>query len=641
MSSVNDFYWWKAKDSEVHTPVFALLQKLDQDQNYRRSENFKFMRLYGNYDFLNLKQYNFFKAEPSGSVQNRVTMNIVQAMIDTVVSKVTKNRPKPMFLTDGGNFMQQRKAKKLTQFVEGQFQMTDFYAKSAQAFLDSCIFGTGVLKIFREGKDIKVERVFIDEIIVDDNESVYGEPRQMHQRKYIHKDVLKDMFPDQAGAIDMASTEMMSDMGIALPANKDMVVVVESWRLPSGPDAKDGKRAISILNHTLLVEEYNKHYFPFVFWRWGLRPLGFFGQGIAEQLSGIQLEINKLLRTIQVSMHLVSIPKIFVEMGSKVNIAHLDNKIGGIIQYSGTPPQEGKLGTIPRELFEHLDRLYTRSFEVVGVSQLSAMAAKPAGLNSGKALRIFNDLETERFLSVMQRYERAFLESSKIMIDLAKEISEEFGNYKVKYGSKNFFQTIDWKKINLEEDEYIMQLFPVSALSSSPAARMEDVQELLTAGFISQEDAIKLLDLPDLQSYYSFRTAPGEDIDRTIEKFIDSGEYETPEPYQDLNGGIQKMQQAYLLFKSQGAPEERLELFRRWIEDARGLLEKASVEAAKQEAMMQQQMAELAAPEIEQAQAIEQNANAQMEEQAMQEQAAAEEEALAAEMMAAEPMPIE
>jgi hypothetical protein len=420
---------------------------------------------------------------------------------------------------------------------------------------------------------------------------------------------------------------MMSDSGISLPINKDMVVVVESWRLPSGPESKDGKHAITILNHTLMEEEYSKKYFPFVFWRWGLRPLGFFGQGLCEQLGGIQLEINKILRTIQVSMHLVSVPKVFIEMGSKINIAHLDNKIGGIVQYSGTPPVEGKLGTVPRELFEHLDRLYSRAYEIAGVSQLSAMASKPAGLNSGKALRIYNDLETERFLSVMQRYERAFLESAKIMIDLAKDISEEFGSYKVKYGSKNFFQTIDWKKINLDEDEYIMQLFPVSALSSSPAARMEDVQELLAAGFIGQEDAIKLLDFPDLQSYYGFKIAAGEDIDRTIEKFIDDGDYETPEPYQDLESGVRKMQQAYLLFKSQGAPDERLELFRRWIEDARALLEKATVEAAKQQAQVQQALAQETMPEAEQQAQLDQEAAAIEEQARLDQDALAQEQA--------------
>lgn len=596
MDDFSPLDWWNQKDHQVHQSVFSFIKYVDQDQSYKQNQNFKWMRLYGNYDLLNLRGYNYVRTEPSTSIQNRVTMNIVQSMIDTVVSKITKNKPKPMFLTDGGDFTKTRRAKKLTQFVEGQFQACDFYAKSAIALLDACIFGTGALKIYRGGpqnNEIKVERCFIDEIIIDDRESFYGQPRQMHQRKFLHKDVLKHMFPDKKDIIEAATQDSSLNYSQTNMAHKDMIVVVESWRLPSGPGATDGKHAITILNETLHVEEYNKDYFPFVFWRWGLRPLGFFGQGIAEQLSGIQLEINKILRTIQVSMHLVSIPKIFIEASSKIVTAHLDNKIGGIIKYAGTPPQEGKLGSIPTELFNHLDRLYGRAYEIVGVSQLSATSAKPVGLNSGKALREYNDLETERFMSVAQRYEKAFLDAAEIMIDLAKDISEDTNNYTVKVKGSDFMKTIKWSEVRLDEDEYTMGLFPTSSLSQNPAGRLADVQELIQAGFIGKEDAMKLLDFPDLKAYYNLSTASGYDIDRLIEKFVDEQEYETPEPFQNLEYGKAKMQQAYLYYRSQGAPEETLELFRRWIDDAQALTNKALV--ASQRLQLEQSAATQAA----------------------------------------------
>lgn len=587
----NNHNWWLAKDNKIAESVFSFIKFLDQDQSYRQSENFKFMRLYGNYDLHNLRSYQYSKTESASSVQHRVTLNVIQSMIDTVVSKITKNKPKPTFLTEGGDFSQQRRAKKLTQFIEGQFNACDFYTKAAQAKLDSCIFGTGALKIFKSGAEVKVERVFIDELQVDDRESFYGEPRQIHQRKFIHKDVLKEMFLGQESAIDMASADMISSYISSAHNNKDMVLVVESWHLPSGVDAKDGKHTICIQNHTLFEEEYDKNYFPFVFFRWGPRPLGFYGQGLAEQLQGLQLEINKILRTIQISMHLISVPKVFIEASSKIVSSHLDNKIGSIIKFAGQPPIPGQLGTIPPELFAHLDRLYQRSYEIAGVSQLSAASAKPAGLNSGKALREYNDLETERFMSVAQRYEKAFVDAVPIIIDLVKDIDEELaGKYAVKTKGRKFIQTIKWKDVSMEEDQYIMSVFPASALSSTPAGRLQDVQELIQAGFVSREDAMKLLDFPDLQSFYNFETAPGEDIDMVIESAIDEGRYLAPEPYQNLEYGIQKIQKAYLLFRSQNAPEERLELLRRWIEGARALLERAAVDGQRQQIEAQQQM---------------------------------------------------
>ncbi len=584
----DDYYWFQTKkNGDVHSKVFQYIKYLTQEQSYRSEQNLKNFRLYGN-DAMPGSSFGFNKFQsPSSSLSNRVTMNVVQSMIDTVVSKITKNKPRPMFLTSGGDWSLQRKAKKLTQFVEGQFYSTDFYTKASTAFLHSCIFGTGALKIFRDGPEIKCEHVFIDEIIIDDNESIYGQPRQMHQKKWIHREVLKQMFPNSVAEIEVVGrTEdiYIQPQVTASVVQNEMILVAESWHLPSSDDATDGRHTITIDNATLLDEEYKKKYFPFVFFRWGMRPLGFFGQGVAEQLQGLQLEINKILRTIQVSMHLVSIPKIFVEASSKIVSAHLNNKIGGIIKFAGVKPEAGALGTIPPELFSHLDRLYQRCYEVVGVSQLAATASKPAGLNSGKALRIYNDIETERFMSVGQRYEQAFLDAATQFIDLAREIdANEDGSLKVKVKSGKFMNSIKWKEVDMDEDKYLMQMFPTSALSSTPSGRLQEVQELLQAGFMSKEQAMKLLDFPDLEGFYNMENAPIEDIERQIEMMIEDGDYQSPEPYQNLELGVKMMQQAYLMYRSQNAPDEKLELLRRWIADADSLMQTAT--AAVQQVM--------------------------------------------------------
>ena len=568
--STADYYWWKSQDPE--RAIFAYMSYLDSKQSNIQLDNIKNMRLYGNYDYDNMLFTNAYLAEPSYSTLNRITLNIVQSMVDTAVSKITKNKPKPYFLTDAGDFTLQRKAEKLTKFAEGQFYSTKMYQLMPRAFTDAAIFGTGCVKIYKEGSEIKAERVFIDEIKVDTTEAIYGEPRQMHQVKWIHKDVLAAKFPSKKGLIETAANPVNA-AGTIKGANGDMVKVIESWKLPSGPDKKDGKHVISISSTDLIKEDYDKCFFPFVFVRWNVRPLGFWGQGIAEQLTGLQLEINKILKTIQVSMHLVSVPKLFVEASSKVMSSQLDNKIGSIIKYAGTKPEFGQLGAIPSELFSQLDRLYQRAFEIIGISQMSAQSTKPSGLNSGKAMRTYNEIETERFLDCGKRYEQAFLDATEIMLEYAKDIAEETDNYSVNVPGRSFMSTIKWSDVSMEEDKYMMQIFPTSALSSTPSARLAEVQELMQAGLVSKEDGMKLLDFPDLKSYYNMTNSGVEDIERQIELMVDKQEYQTPEPFQNLQYGIKKMQQAYLMYRSQNAPEETLELFRQWISDANELLQ--------------------------------------------------------------------
>jgi hypothetical protein len=572
---INGDHWWLAKRNDLYQELFAFLSALDSRQAYRTASNLMYARLYGNYDIGGLSAVNYTRVEPSYNVVNRITLNIIQSMIDTVVSKITKNRPKATFLTSGGDFSLQSRAQKLTKFVEGNFENTNFYEKATLAFTDACIFGTGCIKIYIKEGQIVAERVFIEEIKIDDLESYYSEPRQMHQEKYIHKDVLIEMFPKFESEITATGYVASGQSSYATSNLKDMIKVVESWHLKSGPKAKDGKRTICISGATLFEEKYDKDYFPFVFFRWNPRPVGFFGQGIAEQLQGLQLEINKTLRTIQVSMHLVAVPKLLVEASSKIVSSHLNNRIGGVIKYAGTPPQYAPLGSIPPELFSHVDRLYQRAYEIVGISQLSAQSIKPAGLDSGKALRTFNDLETERFMSVAKRYEKTFLNAAEIMIDLGKDIYEKNEDFGVKSSDGKFVETIKWKDVDMDADKYIMSVFPTSSLSTTPAARLADVQDMVQAGFIGKEQAISLLDFPDLESTMDLLTSDNKNLEKVIETMIHEGKYFPPEPYQNLENALRKVQQAYLMYRMRNAPENRLELLRQYMEDCQALLMKA------------------------------------------------------------------
>lgn len=589
--------WWKSSKSDTYQEIFAHVKHVDKQQSYRSTDNLRNARLYGNYEILGLDAYSYSKTDSTYNTTHRVTLNIIQSMIDTVVSKITKNKPRPTFLTEGGNWTLQQKAKKLTKFVDGTFSATDFYKKASLAFLDACIFGTGAIKIFEAEGEIQCERVFIEEIKIDDVEAYYSKPRQLHQSKYIHIDVLKEMFPSKKVMIEQADhTEDQYPNSPALQSNKNMIRVIESWHLPSSKKATDGKHAITISNCTLLDEPYNKHYFPFVFFRWGERPVGFFGQGLSEQLAGLQLEINKILRTIQVSMHLVSVPKLLVEASSKIVTAHLNNKIGGIIRYAGTPPQYAPLGGIPGELFSHLDRLYSRAYEIAGISQLSAQSMKPSGLDSGKALREYSHIESERFLSTARNYENAFMDAAKQMIEIGRDIYGKDKEFAIKAKSNKFLETIKWEDVDMSEDQYIMDVFPTSALSQTPAGRLQDVQDLMEAGFLNKEDALKLLDFPDLEGTMNMLNADAQNLDKLIEKMIDDGEYFPPEPYQNLENAVRKTQQAYLMYRMQGADEDRLELLRRYMEDAQGLIEKASQQGPMTDMQATQNLVEQGAP---------------------------------------------
>lgn len=564
--------WWAQPKDEVYRHVFGVVNAIEQNQSYRSLRNIQYARLYSNMDFKGFYGTQFSRTLNPLLSSNRVTLNVIKACVDTAGAKIAKNKPKPLFLTDNGDWSQQTKAKNLTKYVEGLFHSEGVYEKAQQIFTDGAVWGTGCLKIFKDEDygQVKVERVLIDEIKVDDSEGMYGEPRQIHQTKYIHREVLADMFPEYRVKI-YSATGGIKDEGTQ-SSSADMIKVIESWHLPSGDGAKDGKHAISIENETLFEEEYTKNYFPFVFWRWSPRLFGFFGSGIPEEIRGIQIEINKHLINIQRAQHLQSHPKWLVENSSKVNTAHLNNENGGIIKFTGTPPESFVPPAMSAEIYQHVENLYNKAFEIVGITQLSATGRKPSGLDSGVALREYNDIESERFVLAAQRYEQMFLDIAKIAIDLSRDLYKDNKKLEVKVKGKKFIETIRWKDVDLDEDKYVMTVFPVSQLPSTPAGKLQFVQELIQSGFVDPEYAISLLDFPDLDSYVNIKTASLDDTRMLIEKMIEEGEYQSPEPYINLEYALYLTQSSYLRAKMRNVPEERLELLRRFMDECQAMI---------------------------------------------------------------------
>ena len=567
-------YWWSEK-TEPHESVFEVVEHLIDNQNHHSSNNYNHARLYGNISYRDLGTGGLANSAKT-SAKNRVTLNVIQSMCDTVTARVAKAKPMATYLTTGGDWAMQRKAKLLTKFTSGQFYGSDIYKVAPKVFLDACVFGTGVLHIFERDGEIACERVFPDEIIIDDLEARYGEPRQMFRRKVVDKQVLASLFPEFAKQIEEASPIEDED---SLYRASEQIECIEAWHLPSSKDADDGRHVIAIENATLLDDSWDRSDFPFSFIHWTSRLLGFWGQGLAEQLTGIQVEINRLLRNIQQQMHLAT-PKVFVESGSKISKAHINNEIWGVIEYAGTPPQFFVPKTVSGEIFSHLDRLFNRAYEIAGVSQLAAGAKKPAGLESGVALREFQDIESERFLMVAKAYEQLFLDAAAQMIDIAREVHDRGDTFDVISHGDDDIERIDWNDIDLERDEYVMKVYPTSLLPTTPAAKLQKVIEMLQAGMLTQQEAKALLDYPDLESVNSMATASQEIFNMLIERILEKGIYQSPEPYMNLAMGIQMMQSAYLRAKINSVPEAKLDLFRRFIEDSIGMLAKMQAAAA-------------------------------------------------------------
>lgn len=556
--------WWTLAEDKMPAAIEGIVRHIKEHQGATETQRQLSARLYGNSHVLGINGISFSRSASNQSVaKDRISYNVVASVIDTITAKIAKNRPKPLFLTSGGDYKVQRKAKKLNKFVEGIFYENDVRKLSPTIFRDGCVFGDGVVHVFAENKRVKFERVLASELYVDELEGFYGEPRQLHRVKAVDRRVLMQAFPKKAEAIRTAEGATADMVGWWQQVS-DLVLVIESWHLPSGPKANDGKHVICIKETTLVEEEWTKDFFPFARFAWNRRLHGFWGQGLAEAIQNIQLEINKLLWLIQRSMHLGGTFKIALENGSKVVKEHLNNDIGSIITYTQNPPHYLVPPIVQPEIYSHLLTLKEAAYEQAGVSQLSAAAKKPDGLDSGKALREYNDIESDRFMVVGQAYENFHLDLAKLAIETAKDIYErsEPRSYEVKVPGKKFLETVDWKDIKLDDDAYSMQVYPISSLPQDPQGRLQTVQEYIQAGFLDPLQGRRLLDFPDLDAVDDMANAALDWIYEVLEKIVEDGDFTPPDPFMDLKTARTIAQQFYAWGQQQKLPEDRLELLR-------------------------------------------------------------------------------
>jgi len=557
------YKWWKAgSKKELCEQLMTTVAYLKQNQEYRYRQAAIFARLYGNLPLYNFVGSNMYKPQIGTQLPvDRPTMNVVQSCTDTLVSRISQSRPRPVFLTDNGDYKERNLAKQMNTFINGELYQTSAYEEGALTLRDASVLGTGCIKVY-EGQDKKValDRVLNAELLVDPNDALYGKPRQLFHMKLMDRSVLKEIFPDSRGDIERAENSTPDTTSVETIA--DQVMVVEAWHLPSSPDADDGLHVIACSEGVLLKDEYKKDRFPFAFLHHTPRMTGFWAQGLPEQLMGTQVEINKLLQTMSTAINLVGVPRVFVETGSKVVKAHLNNNVGAIVEYQGTKPSYEVAPCVPQELYAQLERLIQFAYQQTGISALSAAAQKPAGLNSGEAIRNYDDLQTDRFAALERRYHNFYIELAYLIIDQAKDIAERDGKYQTVYPGKDGTRKVDLPKADRLDDPFVIQCFDSSSLPRDPAGRAQKITEFMQAGILSPQEGRRLLDFPDLQQDEKLANAGEERILQALDDIVESGKFTPPDPFMDLGMALQKVVQYYNLYVPAKLEEKKAQMLR-------------------------------------------------------------------------------
>jgi len=577
--------WWLAEDeAKLATELCGTAAYLKTNQTYRMRQLACDVRLYCGLSIYSYAGSNVSKMDMTKTLpDDRPTFNLIQACTDTLVSRLSQDRPEPKFLTDNADYKQRHLAQRLNQFMLGEFYQTKAYDKAVKMLRDCIVMGVGCLKVY-EGDDGKVcvDRVLVTDLFTDENDSLNGDPQTMYQLKLMDREKLMSNSSKAAQGI-------IRDTPNSYPDNSpdsgrtiaDQVMVVEAWKLPSGPDPTapnyvPGRHVIATVNGVILDEQWNKPKYPFVFLTYQDPFLGFFGKGLATQLFGTQLTLNRILYTIARAITLVGVPRVFLEQSSKVVKAHNNNEIGVIVTYSGTKPSYEVAPCNAPELYAERDKLIQYGFQQCGVSAMQATSQKPEGLTSGAAIRSYDDISNDRFAELSKKYENVFVELAYHIADLAKDIAERDGKYETVYPNKDGTKEVDLPAMKFLKDPFIIQCFTESSLPRSPAGRMQAVTEYVQAGLFSIKEGRRLMRTPqDLEQNEQLDNASEERIFMMLDDIVESGKYTQPDMFIDLDLATTLTVQYINLYLAAKLEEKKADMLRTFFSQIQALKQAA------------------------------------------------------------------
>lgn len=581
--------WWKEKKNDAHEMLFAECKYLVDQQRMRRSANIHFLRLYTNRAAASFSPHAL--ADGIDVNGERIRLNITKSAVDAATAQIGTNRPRPLYQTEGGDWGTVKKAEKRGKFVTGWFHIMKQYMMSLEVFRDGAMTGTGIEYVYADvlGKRIRAERVLPDELLVDNQDARDGNPKIMRRMKNVSREWLASQYKEsnpRLFAKIMEATCLEVDAS-SVQTIADPVTLIEAWKLPSYPDAGDGRRILAVSNATLVDAEWMREGFPFALFHWNTLPMGFWGIGAVEELAPIQIEINYIAQKIQKLMTLAT-TMVWTEKGS--NVGEITNQDFARREFTGKPPIFQTTAAISAEYFHHMDRLYAKGYELVGISQLASSGRIPMGMESGEAMRTYNDIGSRRFQHTGQRWEQFHLDVGELICEAAKELEEAgIGCEVLAPGEKNV-ERLSFKDIDIPKDRYILRPHPVNIMPDTPSGKIETASKLAQIAPELGPDLLGMITgIPDLERAVQMANAPREMAEYLIAEILEYNRYTPPDPFLNLPLTRDIATRSLLRARVHQAPEGRLEMLRRFIADIDDL--QAQGEQAAMQQQMQQQMA--------------------------------------------------
>jgi hypothetical protein len=579
--------WWDEKTkTKALAPATQLFRYIADEDSARLQAYTAYNRIYTNRkihsnDFLASYTASF---AVEGNAYSRVPINLCKVFVDAAHARITRQNPRPVFVTAGGNFTLQKKARQMQKWCEFTDTFTDLRPKKKKASLDSLIYGTGIVKtsIHPVVNEICNERVHPGDLFMDPVEaSATDSPTHMYQRAWASRSRLAKMYPGSKKAIKNAGRltkdEAFSNSRTRATMN-NLVEVVEGWRLPSWDGSGDGKHIIFIDGACLELGDYEYSDFPLSVTRWKDDPtVGYWGISLVEELLGLHFDYNNTIRNIEECITAMPTPIIMIPESGNVSEGKLGNYNGLVLTYADKPPTFQVPPSVPTDVVNYADTIWEKAGYVARLTSLSLPEATGGQFESGQAVRDFNDIQGTELAPQFEDFERFNVRVYEAQVRGGRDIYKRDPSFKVVMKNDKYtVEDIDWKVIDdPKKGAFIIQVWPANKLSQTPSGKKDDVLSFFNAGMLDIGEAWSLMDFPDTDHMNNLANAARKNIERILEDMLDENLYTPPEPTLDLRLAMKLTQMYINKAQAMRVPEERVSKLRQFMRQVHTLLQES------------------------------------------------------------------
>jgi hypothetical protein len=494
-----------------------------------------------------------------------LVFNVCYSLTNTVRNRICSFRPRAQFLPNGADYKVRMGARDMTEMSDAWAEEVGYQDQASLAFRDLITGDGGVYKTWIDGATVKGGRFPSWEFMFDEGESIYGEPECAYHVRYMPVEQAADEFGLNERVL--RAQAVSTPPSIIYVTNRELVRVVEAWKRASKNDRGDvipGKRAIVAGSEVVGLESWEFDGFPLSIKRFDERAVGMWGKSGIAMLRSIQIELNELQKTLREAHHMSASKYIWLQQNEMAD-SKITNDYVSILRYLNTPGQVDTPPAINAEVYQYVELLNKQAYDTWGVSQFIAAGQKQPGLNAAVAIREASDLQTDRLALLSQRWEDMRVDAAGWWWRFTKLLAKRGIRPKWRAVTRGV-----WRELTMTnaEAEYEIRRFPTSVFGQTVAARLQRATELTQGGFLTKEDALKGLDIPDLSPLIDLQLAPNYAMEAICDSILNDGKYLPADPRIDPEAMQGYATARYLRAAYDGSnyPPERLSMMNRLID---------------------------------------------------------------------------